>query len=270
MTMSPVKHVKSFLFDFSAPAIFLLGYQYAKGLAPVVSHTVHIYPMISVDEKVFGILPTLTLQSLFFGKGETHFYDYLATFLYLAYFIIPFAFAIYLWFKNKKAFYPYVYGMLLLSYLGFITYVVFPAMPPWLASEHGYIPHVNRILDITLSHLPSGIKINMLDQYFGVNLVAAVPSLHAADPTLMCLFLFYEVKKIFRPLLILYPIAVGVAVVYLGEHYVFDVTLGVVYAFGSFLIVCNWRQIVSWMNILTIFIRSRLSSSSENEQLIAE
>jgi membrane-associated phospholipid phosphatase len=63
-----------------------------------------------------------------------------------------------------------------------------------------------------------------------VNDVAAIPSLHAAYTLLVVLFFWSMVKWWGRLLLLLYPLAMGFTLVYTGEHYVFDVVLGWVYA----------------------------------------
>jgi membrane-associated phospholipid phosphatase len=76
-----------------------------------------------------------------------------------------------------------------------------------------------------------------------VNRVAAVPSLHAATILLITLF-FWPLTKRWRWLLASYPIAMGVALVYLGEHYAFDVLLGWLYA--VFVYVVGSRVLDRW------------------------
>jgi membrane-associated phospholipid phosphatase len=75
-----------------------------------------------------------------------------------------------------------------------------------------------------------------------VNLVAAVPSLHAAYPLLMTLFVGAKLPKLV-PLLTVYVLAVWMAIVYLGEHYVFDIVTGVIYAVLAYLLVIYWPAI---------------------------
>jgi membrane-associated phospholipid phosphatase len=65
-----------------------------------------------------------------------------------------------------------------------------------------------------------------------VNLVAAVPSLHSAFTMLVALFLWPRVRRPLRPLLLLYPLAMGLTLMATGEHYFFDVLLGWMYAGG--------------------------------------
>jgi membrane-associated phospholipid phosphatase len=68
-----------------------------------------------------------------------------------------------------------------------------------------------------------------------VNEVAAVPSLHAGVTLLISLFFWSRTRR-WRWLLVLYPLAMAVALVYLGEHYVSDVLLGWLYAVVVFVV----------------------------------
>jgi hypothetical protein len=63
-----------------------------------------------------------------------------------------------------------------------------------------------------------------------VNLVAAVPSLHSAFTALVAMFLWPRVRPALRPLLALYPLAMGLTLMATGEHYFVDVLLGWLYA----------------------------------------
>jgi hypothetical protein len=75
------------------------------------------------------------------------------------------------------------------------------------------------------------------------NLVAAVPSLHAGYATLVAITLWQTVPRSWRPLLVLYPVMMGLMLVATGEHYVVDILLGVGYAFAAHLM---WNHIERW------------------------
>jgi membrane-associated phospholipid phosphatase len=76
-----------------------------------------------------------------------------------------------------------------------------------------------------------GTSILFSEGQSSVNLVAAVPSLHSAFTMLVALFLWNRVPwRWARPLLLLYPAAMGLTLMATGEHYFFDVLLGWVYA----------------------------------------
>ena len=63
-----------------------------------------------------------------------------------------------------------------------------------------------------------------------VNPVAAMPSLHVAFATLAAGFWWSRVRRPYRPLLPLYPLAMCFSLAYAGEHYVLDELAGVAYA----------------------------------------
>ena len=103
-------------------------------------------------------------------------------------------------------------------------------MPPWLASDDGYLGPVTRLVGDVNAHVPV-ISLAPLwenGSRYG-NPVAAVPSLHAAYTLLISLFLFRRLEGRLRHLLWLYPAAMAFALVYSGEHYVADILLGWVY-----------------------------------------
>jgi membrane-associated phospholipid phosphatase len=56
---------------------------------------------------------------------------------------------------------------------------------------------------------------------------------------LICLFLWPRLSRRWRPLLVAYPIGMGLSLIYLGEHYLIDILLGWAYA-GATILIVNW------------------------------
>lgn len=73
-----------------------------------------------------------------------------------------------------------------------------------------------------------------------MNLVAAIPSLHAGLTAGVAAFLWYRVNRKWRPLLVAYPLIMAFTLVYTAEHYVVDILLGwalaatVIFVFNRF------------------------------------
>lgn len=130
-------------------------------------------------------------------------------------------------------------------------------MPPWLVSLNGFIPPVKPILDLVLTHLSSHLDIPTIYQYVRSNLNVAVPSLHAGVPLLTLLMLYHRMGKL-KLLMISYVLEVWFSVVYLDEHYVFDVIIGAVYAGGAFLLIKNKKLIFT--RIIPVSKRSYFSA----------
>jgi PAP2 superfamily len=59
-----------------------------------------------------------------------------------------------------------------------------------------------------------------------VNLVAAIPSLHAGLTLAIAAFLWNRVQRGWRPLLVGYVLLMAFTLVYTAEHYVVDILLG--------------------------------------------
>jgi membrane-associated phospholipid phosphatase len=123
--------------------------------------------------------------------------------------------------------------------LGFLTYVLFPATPPWLAAQQGHLPYIHRVVGEMWNHTdglyPAAGLFENGNGY--VNEVAAVPSLHAAFTMLILIFFWARANWWQRVLLVAYPLAMAFTLVYGGEHYVADVLLGWIYAVVTYVAV---------------------------------
>jgi len=225
-----------FFKDWLPFVLFYLGYEFLRGLVPFVTKTVHIFPMIDVDKFIFGYIPTIKLQSLLYNPNHLMWYDYIAVTLYICHFVTPLIVAYFFWIKDRVLFKKFAAAILVLSYAAFITYIIFPAMPPWMAGSYGYIPPVKEVTSIVMSHfLNTTLTLPSIYNFIGGNAVAAMPSLHAAFPLMIFYFLFKYNKKV-GLLFVPYVLGVWFSVVYLGEHYVIDVIMGALYSTVIFLI----------------------------------
>lgn len=220
---------RPFLVRFLPLVSLLLLYELFRGIADDVNSTVHFTEMIDIDRWMFfGSLPTVVLQQ-WWWNGSLHWYDFYFYFLYTIHFLMPIILAVILWKKADHYYWPFVWAIVGLSFAAFVTYIVFPAAPPWMAKDLGYIsePLYRVSSDIWAA---MGIQ-NFSEVYANLpaNPVAAVPSLHSAYPLLFSLFVIVAFGKKYWWALV-YPVSMWVGVVYMGEHYVIDVILGALYA----------------------------------------
>jgi membrane-associated phospholipid phosphatase len=226
-----------FLKDWVPFIFFYLGYEFLRGLVPYVSSHAHIFPMINADKFIFGFLPTIKLQSLLYNPARLMWYDYVAVILYICHFVTPMIVGYFFWLKDRQLFKKYTFGILGVSYAAFITYIIFPAMPPWMASSFNYIPPIKEVTGVVMSHFfQASVSLPSILSFAGGNPVAAMPSLHAALPLMVFFFLYKWNKKIglaFIP----YVLGVWFAVIYLGEHYFIDVLVGALYSTVVFFVV---------------------------------
>lgn len=212
------------------PFVLLLAvYESFRGLAPVINSRVNYMWMVRMDELMFGQLPTATLQS-WWWKGHVQWYDFLFYLAYMMHFVLPLALALLIWKRKAAAYWRYITSFVSLSFAGFITYVAFPAAPPWLASDKGYIQRIDHLSGpiwqaLGVEDFPS------LYSKLAANPVAAVPSLHSAYATLLAIYAITLFKSRWRFAVLIYPFLIYVGTIYMGEHYVIDAILGILYAF---------------------------------------
>lgn len=231
---------KEFVWDWLPIIVLFIFYRFLRSLAPILNPNVNIYPMIEADLFLFGHLPTITMQDLFYSHGSLQWYDFFATGIYVSHYFIYFAALTFFWFQNKNLFYRFSSAFLLLSYLAFLTYIIFPAMPPWLASDLNHIPKVYKIMSEVFASFPRPVNLLSLYDFLGANLVAAVPSMHAAYPLLLVLYL--PKQKVVQGLGLLYLFLVWIAIIYLGEHYVVDIIAMLPYVALSYYLVEKPRK----------------------------
>lgn len=212
--------------------LILIVYESLRGLVPSLNKHVHYSFMPSFDIYLFSGLPTKILQN-WLWHGAVRWYDFAFFLAYMLHFVLPIGLAILIWKYKTKFYWRYITSYILLSFAGFLTYLIYPAAPPWLASQNGTIEPITRISSFVWERL--GIHdFPSIYNRISPNPVAAVPSLHAAYATLLSLFIFKLFGKKWGILFLIYPFLIFAGTVYQGEHYVFDVILGIVYAFAVF------------------------------------
>ena len=211
----------------------LLVYESFRGIADGLNSRVEYMWMPAVDRLLFGgTLPTTTLQN-WWWMGQTNWYDFLFYLPYMLHFVLPIALAVYVWKRIPSKYWQLVLSYVLVSFIGFFVFLGFPAAPPWMASDLGYIEPVHRISSDVWWSL--GVKdFPSFYNEISPNPVAAVPSLHAAYATLFALFITYLFKSKWRFISWIYPALIYIGTVYLGEHYFIDELLGAMLAIAVF------------------------------------
>lgn len=220
---------RRFLMDWIPFIFLLLSYDFLRGLAPLVNNRVHYLELIQADKLLFGILPSVSLQQYFYNPGNLQWYDFAATIIYFLHFALPLSFGFLVWMINKREFKRFVTAILFMSYAGWLTYVIYPAAPPWLAAQEGMISGVSKIMNETLQYFPTRLNLPSIYHNFNPNIVAAIPSMHAAYTSLV---LFFSLSLFGKKglLFLLYFFVVTFSIVYLGEHYMIDAIIGFAYA----------------------------------------
>jgi hypothetical protein len=220
------------IIDWAPMVLVFAAYDLTRGAADKLGIGVHFHPMIDFDKAVFfGQTPTEWLQHHLYNPHVVSGWNVFFTLTYTSYFLTPFALAGWLWAKDRREYLRFAKRLVTLAIAGVTTYILFPAAPPWMAANEGLLHGVTRTTGEGWKIIGVGTSVLFNEGQRSVNLVAAVPSLHSAFTMLVALFLWDRVRwRWARPLLLLYPAAMGLTLMSTGEHYFFDVLLGWVYA----------------------------------------
>lgn len=216
----------------------------AVGAAPLFEP--HVLPQIRVDELLFGgSIPSVELQERFYDPGQIHAWDIAAWGVYLTHFFVVVVVAAVLWRLARPQFLRFRAMVLTLTAAAFATYVLFPAAPPWMASESGVIGPVERVVRDVWRSIGADRAAAIWDRGSAfANEVAALPSLHTAYPVLILCF-FWSRGWWARAICLAYAVGMSITLVYTGEHYVSDVLLGWAYAIATYAAVSRflaWRS----------------------------
>jgi hypothetical protein len=244
-------------------ALVLLLYDLSRGAATLVGRPTLWQLQPQVDRWLFfGTIPTVWLQERI-KMPQPPWWEVIISTVYMSFFIMPYVVAGLLWLRNREDWKAFARRFIALSFAALIVYVLLPAAPPWAAARctaadvaagpsgpacmfrnfagapdggllgamQMSLPGANRFIERistrgwgTLHLQSAGVLIN--SGQASVNLVAAIPSLHAALSAMVAAFLWRRLHRRWRPLLVAYVLTMAFALVYSAEHYVVDILLG--------------------------------------------
>lgn len=126
---------------------------------------------------------------------------------------------------------------------GYVTYLVYPAAPPWYFDHYGAAPIVPGAPPEAAGALrfDALIGVPVFARYYGqsLNVFGAIPSLHCGTSFLALLFALR--LRSLRAASLLQFAALTFAAVYFNHHYIVDCLAGMVYAAGAFALAGGWR-----------------------------
>jgi hypothetical protein len=222
----------------------LVGYDFLRGAVSVTPASAYVHAQIDFDKAIaLGQVPTVWLQQHLWVPNHIHWYDYAVWGVYMTHFFAVWVVAAILWRISRQAFRRYAALTITLTVAAFLTYWLYPAQPPWLAGNGVDMPAVARIVPTVWGSLGVGTAQSLYENGSLVNTVAAMPSLHAAYPLMLLLFL-WPLGRAVRIGLGLYTLAMAFALVYGGEHFVLDIVAGWAMALAAYgICVLGWRRI---------------------------
>lgn len=233
---------RKFILGFSIFIVYWIIFDYMKAFPNYHFNKVHIADLYDAEKSLFAIDTTagkLTPNEFWIHNQQT-FLDIMCGIFYLCWIPVPLAFAGYLFFRDKNLFLQFSLSFVLVNFIGFVIYYVYPAAPPWYIQLHG-----NRFISGTPGNTAALIR---FDNYFGTgifsglyakssNVFAAMPSLHSSYPVIV---LYYGIKKnmgwLVNTLFAVVMLGIWFAAVYTSHHYLLDVLAGITSAIASIIL----------------------------------
>jgi hypothetical protein len=248
-------------------ALVLIAYDLSRGAATLIGRPTLWHWQADLDRWLFfGTMPTVWLQERL-KLPHPPWWEVAISTVYMSFFILPYVVAGVLWLRNREEWKAFVRLFVLLNFAALVVYAAIPAAPPWAAArctsgdveggpsdprcmfrsargvpdggllgsmqstQDGANPWIERIVARGWGKLNLHSASALIDQgQASVNLVAAIPSLHAGMTAAIAAFLWHRVNRKWRPLLVAYPLVMAFTLVYTAEHYVVDILLGWAFA----------------------------------------
>lgn len=195
-----------------------------------------------------GRLPTVDLQGALFDPRHLRWYDYTATATHWSFFVVPHATALALWVYDPSRFRRYRRTLAVLLGLALAIYFLLPTDPPWLAPDPIDSPAAAiayRIMASVGQQLGGGLYRATYGVIGESNPLAAMPSVHFAVTALLACVVWDKGWR-WRIPTIVYALAMACSLIYLGEHYVLDV------AVGLFVTVYAWAVSERWARVAAV------------------
>jgi len=222
---------RGMLVDWLPLGVLLVFYDSSHGFAQLLGTPAHATLQLEFDRWLVGkTLVAVQLQHLLHQGGSVQPWEYPLFVVYMSHFFMALLVAGVLWRCAYPRFRQFRARLVALYGIGFLTYVLYPASPPWMVAKARGIP-LHRVVVQVWSHAGLATASSLVEQgSVFYNQVAAVPSLHAAVSLLILLFFWRGARWWLRALMLTYVLAMAFMLVDGGEHFAFDIIVGWLYA----------------------------------------
>jgi len=209
---------------------YLAAYEMPHDDPAALERRVRIDYPVRADRIIgLGTPPTLRLQRLLSEPGQTRPLEKVLVWTHWLWFLVPHATTAYVLVRHRERFGRTAALTYAVFDLGAVLYWLVPTAPPWYAASKGRLgngatPQVRRMM-IEYGEQFWKHRWGPLYSLLGGNPLAAMPSLHFAT-SVNAAHLLGEVGTVEGTVGWTYALTLGVALVYLGEHYVIDLLAG--------------------------------------------
>ena len=190
------------------------------------------YPIACDRVLGLGVPPTVRLQRRA-TAGRIDRFERVLVWCHWIWFAVPHCSVGYVLLRKPQQFPSAAVRMYTVFDTGAVFYWMIPTAPPWYAARHGRFgqgePAAVRRMMIEYGEQFWGERWPELMEVLGGNPLAAMPSLHFAT-SLMAAHLLWETGPVAGAVGWSYAATLGLALVYLGEHYATDLLAGALLA----------------------------------------
>jgi membrane-associated phospholipid phosphatase len=186
------------------------------------------YPLAADRVLGLGATPTIRLQRAFSAPGKVNRFERVLVFCHWIWFAVPHGSLAYVLVRRPDQLTRSAARMYAVFDIGAVFYWAIPTAPPWWASAKGLLPEgAVEVRRMMVEYGPEfwGDLWAPLYDVLGGNPLAAMPSLHFAT-SLMAARVLSEVGPVAGAVGWAYAGTLGLALVYLGEHYLVDLIGG--------------------------------------------
>ncbi len=217
--------------DLALYAAMWTAYEESRGAADRIGMPLQVESVRNLDRFLFlGADPTVWLQRHFYERGAVRWYDVLGSIVYYTHFVVPIAVIVTLWIRNRRQWVRFMRRFATLLFVGCAMFVLLPTAPPWMAAggdrniRLDALPPLERPTGRGWSHIGLDGFVHAWETGRDwANRIAAMPSLHAGFALIIMVFFFPWVRRRWvRAAMLLFPIAMALALTYFAEHYVVD------------------------------------------------
>jgi membrane-associated phospholipid phosphatase len=127
---------------------------------------------------------------------------------------------------RRTLFGRYTFTVVGTMYLGLLLFFLVPTTPPWLAGVQGDLNGAFRVMDFVGGEVHASTYRRAYASLGEPNSVAAMPSIHMGVTFAMLLWSLTHARRWVLPL-VFYNLIMAFSLVYLAEHYVLDLIVGV-------------------------------------------
>lgn len=220
---------KGYVRDFLPLIVAIFVYEELRGLAHLVNPDPFYRPHMEFDEFIlFGRNGTVILQD-WLWTGTVQWYDQVLGLLNRAHFIVPPTLLLIIWLDRREHYYRCATALVGASLIGALIFLIYPAAPPWAASQIGLLPEMTKIGYAQAAAAPVSASKSFIEGLMLPNPYAAVPSLHTGYSTLVAIFALTW-KRRFGYVMLLYPLTMYFCIVYFADHYISDILVGIAVA----------------------------------------